>query len=684
MENERSVVDILFDKEREFTIIGLTGRTGSGCSSVAEFLSCDDFNSSGRKRKSFSPPIPIDPSKTNEERKYNICYKYLKENWTKANWVKITHLIVLICVQGGSNSFLSGLKNWVNSTYDKKIKKINADLETIDSKIKYIETLLEGDNEFGTRRSENVKRLIKLQQKRAVQNEERREIEKKKIYNDSIIVKIESSIPSIVKGSPTKEKMFPEFDFENNELTDREGIYSKLINKSYEVNDSDCRIIHEHINDLLPKYYDLFKKAIGTTDISTVELFQLFGNYIRYKSFFESEETGTSITNLMDCIIQFYRYYNSKMGKPTLIVLDALRNPYEISYLRDKYPSFYAVSIWAEEKDRRSRLTDKNYPVSVINNFDETEYPTKKVSLNDMFTFQNIEKCTEMSDIHIVNNDYYMNEVGEPIKDNNKQSLKKQLVRYLSLMKHPGLVIPTHEERTMQIAFTAKYNSGCISRQVGAVITDKDFSLKTIGWNTVPEGQTPCLLRDCYTLLDKGTPEETLLESYSDFERGEDSDPQFSNSKTFKECLREKFPTTINESDFGGRNVSYCFKDTYNGNLIHAGALHAEENAFLQISKYGGQGVVGGKLFTTASPCELCSKKAYQLGIRDIYYIDLYPGISKLHILERGKKEKRPKMHAFKGAIGRAYISLYQPIISYKDEINDILNKKKQIPSDES
>ncbi len=92
-----------------------------------------------------------------------------------------------------------------------------------------------------------------------------------------------------------------------------------------------------------------------------------------------------------------------------------------------------------------------------------------------------------------------------------------------------------------------------------------------------------------------------------------------------------------------GKCYAYCFKDIYNGitgkpNQVHTRALHAEENTFLQISKYGGAKMQGGKLFTTASPCELCAKKAYQLGIKEIYYIDPYPGISKSHILTFGKK----------------------------------------------
>ena len=108
-------------------------------------------------------------------------------------------------------------------------------------------------------------------------------------------------------------------------------------------------------------------------------------------------------------------------------------------------------------------------------------------------------------------------------------------------------------------------------------------------------------------------------------------------------------------------------------NQVHTRSLHAEENAFLQITKYGGRGVIGGNLFTTASPCELCSKKAYQLGIKNIYYIDPYPGIATNHILEGGSLN--PNLKLFYGAIGKAFHKLYTPIVPYKDEMNALINK---------
>ena len=148
---------------------------------------------------------------------------------------------------------------------------------------------------------------------------------------------------------------------------------------------------------------------------------------------------------------------------------------------------------------------------------------------------------------------------------------------------HPGLVTPSHLERCMQIAYNAKLNSGCLSRQVGSVITDECYSIRGVGWNSVPEGHVPCLLRSIEDLLNSED-----KEAYSDYE--------LNNSK-FREKVRETYDGASNKSDnqkkLRGLPIPYWFKDIKNSldnekNQVHTRALHAEENAFLQITKYGG------------------------------------------------------------------------------------------------
>ena len=85
---------------------------------------------------------------------------------------------------------------------------------------------------------------------------------------------------------------------------------------------------------------------------------------------------------------------------------------------------------------------------------------------------------------------------------------------FVALMQRPGIITPTSIERCMQLAYTAKLNSGCISRQVGAAITDKNYSIRAIGWNDAPYGQVPCNLRDRFNLIDGDD-----IDAYSEFEK---------------------------------------------------------------------------------------------------------------------------------------------------------------------
>mgnify|MGYP003625896520 FL=1 len=226
----------------------------------------------------------------------------------------------------------------------------------------------------------------------------------------------------------------------------------------------------------------------------------------------------------------------------------------------------------------------------------------------------------------------------------------------------------------MQIAYNAKANSGCISRQVGAVVTDASFSVKAIGWNDIPRYQIPCNLRNANDLINGKNDLH-----FSEFEKGDNG--VYPNGDNFKTKFTEEF-SGVDYEKLEGRPCSFCFKTYHNAfegekNQVHTRSLHAEENAMLQITKYGGQGLKKGNLFTTASPCELCSKKAFQLGIKQIFYIDPYPGIATTHILTNSRKEvEKPKLLMFQGAVGKGFHKLYDPFLSQKDELAILANVK--------
>lgn len=555
-----------------FILLGLTGRTGSGCSTAAKILGQETASPVGESAIYTS---------INDRRKLAIIERYTQSNWESFYSIRVTTVITYFILDlefGQFAEFLSTVVPGENA--DDVANKLSA------FKIEY----------------EKTHELLKE-----------------------------------LKGMPEDGKA--------------------------EVKARAKRSI-EIFFDVLPQFTERLKEAlqelIGVD--SYVLLYQEAGDNIRASGKanikdFAAEEIFF-LPRVINKIVRALQYKHKDEGKHNLfIVIDAIRNPYEAEYFKHRHAHFFLVAVNTPNSERLAHLRDSHkLSDAQIQKLDQKEYP-KKTSGAEMFVSQNIQRCIELADIHITN--------PKRQKFNNTE-LANQLYWYVTLIKHPGLVTPTAIERSMQLAFTAKLNSGCISRQVGAVITDLSYSVKAVGWNSVPEGQVPCLLRGVDELLHGVSNTST----FSDYEQ---------NSPEFRKVLDLSFSTILKGDGLGGRPFPYCFKDVYNEvegekNQVHTRSLHAEENAFLQITKYGGEGIKGGVLFTTASPCELCSKKAYQLGIRKIYFIDPYPGISNDHILKAGSNN--PELILFSGAIGSAYQRIYQSIMPYKDELQVVTGYK--------
>lgn len=411
----------------------------------------------------------------------------------------------------------------------------------------------------------------------------------------------------------------------------------------------------------LSQFFSTVRKGMGP---ASTKLLQLIGDNLRKSgnplSSAADPEQFYTLPERVAALIMAIKRLQEQKGLPAYVVLDALRNPFEILFFRERFASFYLVAITTENDDRERRLAHLGYSPAQIAEYDKKEYPEKSKPLSgyEAFTSQNIQSCLEKADIYIRNKG-----LVAPQQEANLNEFTSQLIRYFALMIHPGLITPTRMERCMQIAFSARANSGCISRQVGAVITDKNDSIKAVGWNDVPAGQVPCLLRRATDLTAKS--DEAAFSSYE------------YKDKDFRKRVDGSYKR-FGLVDMGGRSSSFCFKTEYNDlkeadNQVHTRSLHAEENAFLQLAKYGSSGIEGGNLYTTASPCELCAKKAFQLGIKNIFYIDPYSGISLEHILKSGTDSSRPAVELFQGAVGQAYHRLYDPALPYKDEIKALM-----------
>ncbi|MCE9946541.1 anti-phage dCTP deaminase [Hafnia paralvei] len=603
------MISELFMENSKFVLIGLTGRTGSGCTTAAKILESEQADIPDENQiNDFYTGLDI--------KRYLVTKRYISKHWNKFYSIKVSDLISAYIL-----------------------------LQETDEVAKFILTSAS-------------------ESKKPVSEEMLNNFLNTTSFNKTLV----KSSKTITRNSDSDKQGF---------ISYKEMLVSLLNHKQdineIQVSNSDFIKFLEAIR----RFTEKFKKGLNNLSQGLyISVYQDAGNSIRKTSHIKSTYKDDMFSPMhvfhlpetMNRIIKLLR----KNDGNTFIVIDAIRNPYEVKFFRDRYSAFHLVSINAPDKDRKrylqnvhkftnDQLADLDARESgdkLISNTSEENRSDPEKSEKDKskdayfeFTSQNVKRCIEISDIHLFN-------PRNELENNNV--LKAQLYWYIALMLHPGLITPTAMERVMQIAFTAKLNSGCLSRQVGAVLTDNNNSVKAIGWNDVAKGQVPCSLRSLEGVINDF--DEVV---YSEFER---------NDKDFRAKAKEKLLIFKTKGEkISGYNLSYCFKSLKNSidqdkNQVHTRALHAEENAFLQISKYGGMGIEGGKLYTTASPCELCAKKAYQLGIKDIVFIDPYPGIAISHILSIG--ESKPNLVQFRGAIGRAYHKIYEQIMPYKDELD--------------
>lgn len=618
----------LYKHRTDFTVIGLTGRTGSGCSQIAELLS-NDFNNLSmglRNSESFSDPV--------FRRKYEITKKYLSygENWQQFEIIEYKKVLLLYLIKKTGSDYLK-LKNLLIK-YFKESKNEN-NKEIVELKYsQLLKVLIKHENLLF-----EINNLVSFE----------------KIRNTASLLNLET----IFFG-----KDFNEFNIDFMSVLEDDGSYFRRT----------C-LLHYVSCNIRKSKKSAFENKTDPNNVYT-------------------------IAELINTIIKAKKKLNTSLSKPTKIVIDSLRNSLEITFFKERYSAFYMIATKDILDNSRERLNER-FLTKIINeserkilvekliDLDETEYKNKDFS-KGIFTSPNVENCIQKSDYHIFNLKVTQIEDFLKIfeKENDVTTIEKekisntfltreeQLMKLISLIYQPGLITPSASERNMQIAYTAKLNSGCISRQVGAVITDKNFVAKSIGWNDVAKGHTPCNLRNVEDFIDDNLENNV---HYSEFEKGNitnSSDYKYKDNSisNFKEAIIDYFKEdyTLKKEELNGKNCSFCFKSIHNhyegeSNQVHTRSLHAEENAMLQLTKSGGLGVEHGILFTTASPCELCSKKAYQLGIRIIFYIDPYPGISVDQILHGGRI--KPILFPFSGAIGNSYHKLYEPYLSQKDEI---------------
>lgn len=296
-------------------------------------------------------------------------------------------------------------------------------------------------------------------------------------------------------------------------------------------------------------------------------------------------------------------------------VVDSIRNPQEILLLRKAFAGFFLFGVFAEPDVRWNRVKGKYS--NDRRTFDEDDSRDS----GEKFDYgQQVTDSFRMSDIIVLNNENII-----PNNENEKIFLTK-LKHNVDLIEGNEAFQPTYIETNMAIAYASSMRSSCLKRKVGATIVDVSGDVFSSGYNEVPAANDTC-------------------------------------KREYGMCYRDKLKADYKESlkdvikKDKERNASYeLFKNNFKI-LDYCRALHAEENAILNVARVGASAALPtSTLFTTTYPCNLCANKIAQVGIRHIVYFEPYPMKEAKKILTDKGVDQEP----FEGVTYNGYFRLME------------------------
>lgn len=661
MENDR---DLRSDK---IIIIGFTGPIGSGCTEISKFLSNnDEFNK-------FLEDLQYINRREAPVLNVNILDDEIKTQFKNKSALEEEIIELTEDIEKEHN---------VDAIHELEIKKarvkiVHKEIKNLLERRRYIYSLeyLIRDDFYKAKLRISCSSIIVFELMRKI--------------NDQI--KTDDSIKK------EKVKKFRELLIEamqENEIDSSffQNIYTKL--KDLYIHESKIKEIPP---DHLPRCFSYIAKIKEKIKESILyrELMQDFGDNMRStgnpyfystkECILENKEEFQSNNYIIGRYIDYLIHYYSNEKQTGMFLIDSLRNPMCIKYLRNRYPKFVLISLYANisKRIKRRKIIDRFFTDEIFEEQDLRDQGKDLIEEYDKFYKQNVRESVLISDIAINNEENFQRDLSNKL-DRTKSSIFNKLLRYISLVVDPGCTKPTTEEMFMNMAYTMAMKSNCISRKVGAVIEGGKGYVVGAGWNDVGEGQLSCGLR---YIKDLRLPEYI---NYIEAIQKKKEKPAISDEEIIKILIKK----------YGNENCCFCLKDELSKaellskldkvlndrdidqeskelykeikeklnikRLEFCKALHAEENAIIQSAKIGGMGLKDAKIYVTTYPCELCAKKIPQAGIKEVIYVEPYPKVLSEDLYLKDGIQK-VMIRQFEGVKAYGYMKLFKATLDQKD-----------------
>ncbi|QHI99623.1 deoxycytidylate deaminase [Xylophilus rhododendri] len=303
---------------------------------------------------------------------------------------------------------------------------------------------------------------------------------------------------------------------------------------------------------------------------------------------------------------------DEKKAAPTIYIVDSLKHPTEVELLRGLYrEAFCLIGVVCEERTRLQRLQDekcKDSTKSQILEFmarDEDE---------DLSWGQKVAETFHLADFFVDNTPPRVTQDQVPNPD---WVVNDKLGRLVDILSGKKIVRPEPSETGMFHAKGAQLRSSCLSRQVGAALTDGRGNVIATGTNEVPMAGGG-VYGSGFDKMDG--------DQFEPDHRCHQTNQYCSNSRTQTKIVEEvikaipQLAAVVDKAD-----LIKALKKTALGRLLEfSRAVHAEMDALLTAARQGAC-TVGAKLFVTTFPCHYCARHIVTAGVEEVQYIEPYP-----------------------------------------------------------
>jgi deoxycytidylate deaminase len=322
-----------------------------------------------------------------------------------------------------------------------------------------------------------------------------------------------------------------------------------------------------------------------------------------------------------------------KVTEKVAYIVDQIKHPKEVELFREVYRNnFYMLGLLRTEDERRKKLLDEQISDVHIASLISRDRKSK-----DGFG-QQVEKSLHLSDYFIRNID-------------RTEDLASSVNRFIKLIHGINQVTPTKDEIGIYSAFSASLKSACLSRQVGAAITDDNGVILSTGCNDVPKFGGG--------LYDIESKTDNRCFNHSD---------QICHNDKHKEHLKREFEQILKaEGVKEYQKVSgILLEESKAKSLIeYSRAVHAEMDAITALAR-GNNSTVNSTLYCTTYPCHICARHIVAAGIKRVVYIEPYEKSLAIRLHgdaiyhpENGSMDNKVVFQSFEGVAPKRYAKFF-------------------------